>query len=247
MVVPRPAKAGRYCLSSDRRVAQRCAGPACGGRASLAGGSPRVRDARSGAGDRNGGRLFGVRASQGGQHPGEGTRNALVALGPASYFEIIGPDPEQPRPERGRRFGVDEIKAPRLTTWVAKGAGLEAFASNAAAHGVNLGAVISGSRKRPDGVVLSWRYTRSARRARGPARAVLHRLGGLAASIGDGDTRRDPARPPRRAPGLRSCAGHAPSARPRPDRQQGREARAHRHASTAPRGGFSWPAANLEP
>src|SRR4029453_5954612 len=63
-------------------------------------------------------RLFGVRASPGGQHPGEGTRNALIALGPTSYFEIIGPDPGQPTPARGRRFGIDEIKAPRLTTWV---------------------------------------------------------------------------------------------------------------------------------
>ena len=103
--------------------------------------------------------LFGVRASQGGQHPGEGTRNALIALGPTSYFEIIGPDPEQPKPERPRRFGIDQIKAPRLTTWVAKGTDLEKFASDAAAHGVNLGPVIPGSRKRPDGVVLSWRYT----------------------------------------------------------------------------------------
>ena len=104
-------------------------------------------------------RLFGVRASQGGQHPGEGTRNALIALGPTSYFEIIGPDPEQPKPERARRFGIDEIKAPRLATWVAKGTDLEKFAGDAAARGVNLGAVISGSRKRPDGIVLSWRYT----------------------------------------------------------------------------------------
>ena len=41
----------------------------------------------------------------------------------------------------------------------AKGSSLEVFASRTAAQGVNLGAVISGSRKRPDGVVLSWRYT----------------------------------------------------------------------------------------
>ncbi len=104
-------------------------------------------------------KLFGVRATPGGQHPGEGTRNALIALGPTSYFEIIGPDPEQPKPERGRRFRIDEITAPRLTTWVAKGSDLDRFASRAAAQGVNLGAVISGSRKRPDGVVLKWRYT----------------------------------------------------------------------------------------
>jgi hypothetical protein len=104
-------------------------------------------------------KLFGVKAAPGGQHPGEGTRNALIALGPTSYFEIIGPDPAQPKPVRGRRFRIDEIKQPVLTTWVAKGSSLEAFANRAAAQGVNLGAVISGSRKRPDGVVLAWRYT----------------------------------------------------------------------------------------
>jgi len=104
-------------------------------------------------------KLFGVRATPGGQHPGEGTRNALIALGPTSYFEIIGPDPDQPKPARGRRFGIDEITAPRLTTWVAKGKSLDRFAAGARAHGVDLGAVIPGSRKRPDGVVLSWTYT----------------------------------------------------------------------------------------
>src|SRR3954468_24871413 len=103
--------------------------------------------------------LFGVRATPGGQHPGEGTRNALIALGPTSYFEIIGPDPDQSSPQRGRRFGIDAIKAPHLTTWVAKGRALDVFAADATAHGINLGAVIPGSRKRPDGVVLSWTYT----------------------------------------------------------------------------------------
>jgi hypothetical protein len=104
-------------------------------------------------------KLFGVRAAPGGQHPGLGTRNALIALGPASYLEIIGPDPEQPKPAGGRRFGIDDLKAPHLLTWVAKGTSLETFAANAKAHGVDLGAVIPGSRKRPDGIVLSWTYT----------------------------------------------------------------------------------------
>jgi hypothetical protein len=103
--------------------------------------------------------LLGIRATAGGRHPGLATRNALIALGPSMYLEIIGPDPEQPRPAEGRRFGLDELKAPRLIGWVAKGSDLEQVVSRARLAGVGLGAVTAGSRKRPDGVVLSWRYT----------------------------------------------------------------------------------------
>ena len=104
-------------------------------------------------------KLLGLRASPGGQHPGLGTRNALVALGPSSYLEIIGPDPDQPRPAGRLRFGIDDLKAPRIVTWVAKGTDLEKVARTAAERGVGLGPVIPGSRRRPDGVVLAWRYT----------------------------------------------------------------------------------------
>jgi hypothetical protein len=103
--------------------------------------------------------LLGVRATPGGQHPGLGTRNALIALGPATYVEIIGPDPDQPKPEKPRRFGIDDLIAPRLLTWVAKGNDLDAIVARSRRVGISLGDVISGSRKRPDGVVLSWRYT----------------------------------------------------------------------------------------
>jgi hypothetical protein len=102
---------------------------------------------------------LGVRATAGGQHPGLGTRNALIALGPTSYLEIIAPDPEQPKPSGPRRFGLDELKAPRLLTWVAKSTSLDALVAKAKAGGIALGSVQPGSRKRPDGVVLSWRYT----------------------------------------------------------------------------------------
>ena len=104
-------------------------------------------------------RLLGVRATPGGQHPGMGTRNALLALGPSTYLEIIGPDPDQPKLATPRRFGIDELTAPRLTTWVANGKDLDGFVTRARRNGVMLGDVIAGSRKRPDGVVLSWRYT----------------------------------------------------------------------------------------
>src|SRR5215467_15258569 len=70
-------------------------------------------------------KLLGVRATPGGQHPGRGTRNSLVALGSACYLEIIAPDPEQPRPAAPRWFGIDDLRASRLVTWAAHGSHLE--------------------------------------------------------------------------------------------------------------------------
>jgi glyoxalase-like protein len=104
-------------------------------------------------------RRLGVRAAPGGPHPGRGTRNALIALGPDSYLEILAPDPAQPRPAAGRWFGVDENVPPRLAGWAAKGADLERVAKSAAARGVPLGPVVAGSRQRPDGVNLKWTLT----------------------------------------------------------------------------------------
>lgn len=104
-------------------------------------------------------KLLGVRAIAGGQHPGRGTRNALIALGPAAYLEIIAPDPEQPSPKEPRPFGLDELKESRLVAWCAKGRDLEHLRRDALRKGVRLGEVRSGSRLRPDGVQLWWQFT----------------------------------------------------------------------------------------
>jgi hypothetical protein len=104
-------------------------------------------------------RRLGVRATPGGQHPGRGTRNALIALGPSSYLEILGPDPDQPKPERPRWLGIDALTAPRIAAWAVKEDDLETLVADAARAGVRLGDVGRGSRRRPDGVVLSWRFT----------------------------------------------------------------------------------------
>jgi hypothetical protein len=104
-------------------------------------------------------RLLGVRATPGGSHPGLGTRNALISLGPRIYLEIIAPDPAQPAPSEPRVFGIDTLSAPRLTTWAASRSNLDELARRALSEGVDIGAVSSGSRRRPDGVQLSWQLT----------------------------------------------------------------------------------------
>ena len=102
---------------------------------------------------------LGIRATLGGQHAGKGTRNALLALGPRTYLEIVGPDHAQPAPSSPRWFGIDTLAAPRLVTWAVHGAALRQLRENAAQDGVDVGDVLAGHRTRPDGVQLSWEYT----------------------------------------------------------------------------------------
>jgi hypothetical protein len=104
-------------------------------------------------------KLLGVRATGGGQHPGRGTRNAVVALGPTAYLEILAPDPEQPSPEEPRPFGLDGLKESRLVAWFVNHRDLERLRGEAVRKGVPLGEVKSGSRRRPDGVQLLWQFT----------------------------------------------------------------------------------------
>jgi ribosomal protein S18 acetylase RimI-like enzyme len=102
---------------------------------------------------------LGVRAAPGGQHRGRGTRNALISLAPTCYLEIIGPDPSQPAVEKPRWFAIDELTSPRLVAWAVKGTDLESLSQTAARANVRFGPVGEGSRMRPDGVRLAWKFT----------------------------------------------------------------------------------------
>ncbi|MEJ2085175.1 MAG: VOC family protein [Acidobacteriota bacterium] len=102
---------------------------------------------------------FGVRASKGGSHPGEGTRNALYSLGAGVYLEILAIDPDQPDPNRPRWLGIDDLEQPRILTWVAKGSNLGRLVVQAAEEGVHLGPVLAGSRHQSDGSNLHWHVT----------------------------------------------------------------------------------------
>jgi Glyoxalase-like domain len=102
---------------------------------------------------------LGVRAAAGGQHPGRGTRNALLRLGERSYLEIVGPDPSQAWDDTPRWFGIDANSGSRLMTWAANATSLDDVIANANRNGLRLGPVTSGSRMRSDGVMLRWNFT----------------------------------------------------------------------------------------
>ena len=100
---------------------------------------------------------LGVRASAGGQHPGRGTHNALISIGPKAYLEIIAPDPLQAE-TRPVWFGIDQLTAPKLITWAVRVDELEAFVKEISPN-AKVGAIRSGSRKTPEGRILSWQLT----------------------------------------------------------------------------------------
>lgn len=106
--------------------------------------------------------LTGVAPTEGGSHPGLGTRNALVSLAERTYIELIAPDPEQPEPAVARPFGVDQVDRPTLVTYAVCPDDIETAAARLKAEaGIDLGEVRAMSRRRPDGVELSWRLTQS--------------------------------------------------------------------------------------
>src|SRR5215471_4927587 len=102
---------------------------------------------------------IGVRAIFGGVHPGRGTRNALLALGPRRYLEIIAPDPQQASATSGNDMAnrLRAIQEPRLIGWAAHTNDLASLVQKAAAAGIAIENPRDGSRVRPDGKTLQWR------------------------------------------------------------------------------------------
>jgi hypothetical protein len=109
-------------------------------------------------------RNTGVRPAMGGVHPGRGTRNALLSLGPQRYFEVIAPDPQQSEVtwsavfgKLGGRFGaLKQLSAPQLIGWIVQTSNIEAVAERLRKNGVAFHGPIPGSRTRPDGRLLHW-------------------------------------------------------------------------------------------
>jgi hypothetical protein len=101
----------------------------------------------------------GVRPAMGGVHPGRGTRNALLALGPLHYLEVIAPDPAQTgtpvtRPELPAM--LKQLGAPRLVDWAVHTSDIAGVAERLRKFGIAFHGPTPGSRARPDGKMLRW-------------------------------------------------------------------------------------------
>ena len=103
--------------------------------------------------------MTGVKARFGGAHPGRGSRNALLSLGPRAYLEIIAPDPEQSSPRSLESLGLSATRQSRLIGWAFNSADLPRIVTDAGSRGLAMRQPESGERRRPDGKVLSWRTT----------------------------------------------------------------------------------------
>ena len=98
--------------------------------------------------------ITGVRPVYGGRHPGAGTQNALLALGPRLYMEILAPQTDVDLPKEvawlldlddvtPMGFAVSTTDMPRTVEWLQ-------------GHGYVTSDPASGSRSRPDGATLMW-------------------------------------------------------------------------------------------
>jgi hypothetical protein len=103
--------------------------------------------------------LTGVRAKFGGVHPGAGTQNALLSLGESRYLEIIAPDPQQDASLDSRDLGT-LTDDPVIVGWAAHRSDIDGLAEHLTQQGFALDGPMPGSRKRPDGRVLTWKVVR---------------------------------------------------------------------------------------
>ena len=100
--------------------------------------------------------LSGVRARLGGTHPGRGTRNALIALGPASYLEVLAPDPDQVL--KGSFGGqLARLARPQLVGVMLASSDLDRAKAVFDAAGVEADGPFDAERRAPDGRTLRWR------------------------------------------------------------------------------------------
>jgi hypothetical protein len=96
----------------------------------------------------------GVTPEFGGRHTDLGTHNALVALGPDTYLELLAPDPAAPK-ETAMAAALHALVEPIPVTWSARCEDAPATAAALNAAGLQA-ATSSHERRTPAGDVVRW-------------------------------------------------------------------------------------------
>ena len=99
--------------------------------------------------------ITGIVPSDGGVHPGNGTRNALLGLSNSSYLEIIGPDKKQNLENTLGELLVSKNTS-GIRAWAVAGSDLASVADVAQELGFRLRDRKEMSRKTPEGSLLEW-------------------------------------------------------------------------------------------
>jgi hypothetical protein len=102
---------------------------------------------------------LGVKFAEGGRHPGFGTRNYLLSLGPRCYLEVIGPDEERALVDEPSIFGINALHSPKVATYALRSNAIEREVKQAEEAGLSIGPVFPGERTKPDGTVLKWKLS----------------------------------------------------------------------------------------
>jgi Glyoxalase-like domain len=100
--------------------------------------------------------LSGVQPVFGGAHPGGGTANYLISLGPRTYLEAIGPDPEQNGGESPFLPVLLATEGQNVHLFAVSTSEIELLAQKARALGLETTGPTPGSRQKPDGELLRW-------------------------------------------------------------------------------------------
>ena len=96
----------------------------------------------------------GVSPKRGGEHPGRGTENALVALGGGRYLEILAPTrAQQSAAARDPRIEHTELT---LAGWALHTRAIAKIVEQVRSAGIEIQDPTPGSRRTPDGTLLAW-------------------------------------------------------------------------------------------
>jgi hypothetical protein len=100
--------------------------------------------------------MTGVTAAHGGVHPGRDTRNALLALGGGTYFELIAPQANLDTITDPIAQATLGFQTPTPMHWAVRTSNIEATRNTVEAAGWTTTPIDARSRQTPDGGTLSW-------------------------------------------------------------------------------------------